>query len=268
MKKNTLIVVALLGSLVAANAGADEAIPAKHFASAVLDRDVEYSVFVPAGDAPAGGWPLVLLLHGAGRHHRSLADDPVCRAVIVKQKMVVVFADGKGGWYLDSPVDPKSRYQSMVRELLDHARKTLPVSPRPEQTGVCGWSMGGYGSMRFAQAFPGEIGAVATTIGLLDFPNPELPKHQNHSVSKVFGTDPKAWREQNCMAHAEALRGKSILIVAADEAFDTQMNRNFHTKLEAAGIPHVYREVEGGHTFSVVQATVPMLLEFMAENLK
>jgi S-formylglutathione hydrolase FrmB len=258
----------LLVGLSAGGGRADDVIAAKSFASKALDRAVEYSVFVPAGEAPAGGWPLVLLLHGAGRHHRSLADDPATREVILKQKFVIVFADGKGGWYLDSPVDPKSRYQSMLRELLEHSRKTLPISPRPEQTGICGWSMGGYGTMRFAQTFPEEFAAVATTIALLDFPNPDLPKNQNYTVPKVFGTDPEVWAKQTCMAHVERLRGKSILIVSGDRAFDTQMNRNFHAKLEAAGIAHTYREVDGGHTFAVVQATVPMMFAFFAERFR
>jgi S-formylglutathione hydrolase FrmB len=248
-------------------AAEDAVIPVKAFQCQALEREVNYSVFVPPGEKPAGGWPLVLLLHGAGRNHRTLADDPVCREVILKQEFVIVFADGKGGWYLDSPVEPASRYQSMVRELLDHARKTLPVSAKPEQTGICGWSMGGYGAMRFAQTFPDQVGAVATTIALLEFPNPALPRHQNHSVPKVFGSDVSVWPKHNCMSHAGALRGKDILIVATTEAFDLQMNRNFHAQLEAVGIPHSYVEVEGGHVFPAVQATVPLLFEFMARRL-
>jgi S-formylglutathione hydrolase FrmB len=267
MKTVRLLVMTLLSTLVPTGARADDVIPVKSFSSAALGRDVDYSVFVPQEEVPEGGWPLVLLLHGAGRHHRTLADDPATREVILKQKVVIVFADGKGGWYLDSPVDPKSRYQSMLGELLVQARKTLPVSPEPKRTGVCGWSMGGYGSMRFAQAFHDEIGAVATTIALLDFPNPKLPKKENYTVPKVFGTDPAIWAKHNPMNHIDVLRGKSILIVAANQAFDTRMNRNFHAKLESAGIAHEYREVEGGHTFPVVQATVPMLLEFLAKRL-
>jgi S-formylglutathione hydrolase FrmB len=268
MKTFILIVATLLGAVVPAGAPADDAVPVKRFASESLGRDVDYSVFVPKDSAPAGGWPLVLLLHGAGRNHRTLADDPTCRTVILKQKFVIVFADGKGGWYVDSPVDPKSRYQSMLRELLDHARRTLPVSPEPERTGICGWSMGGYGTMRFAQTFPKEIGVVATSIALLDFPSPVLPKEQNHTVPKVFGTDPSVWPKHNCMSYTEALRGKSILIVAANQAFDAQMNRNFHAKLESTGIPHKFHELEGGHVFSIVQASVPIMFDFLAEHLK
>jgi S-formylglutathione hydrolase FrmB len=243
------------------------AIRAQVFQSEALGREVSYSTFVPVGVPPEGGWPLVMLLHGAGRNHRTIADDAVCRAVVLRQKFVIVFADGKLGWYLDSPVDPKSRYQSMLRELIAHARRTLPISPKPERTGICGWSMGGYGAMRFAETFPGEIGAVATSIALLDFPNPQLPKAENYAVSPLFGTDESAWLKSNCMTDVAPLRGKPILFVTGKDAFDAQMNRNFHAKLEAAGIAHTFREVDGAHVFRTVQETLPVLLDFFGEKL-
>jgi predicted peptidase len=38
----------------------------RHTASLTLDVDLPYLLHVPDGDAPAGGWPLVLFLHGSG----------------------------------------------------------------------------------------------------------------------------------------------------------------------------------------------------------
>jgi S-formylglutathione hydrolase FrmB len=249
------------------SATSDAVIPAQTFRCEALGREVNYSAFVPAGAPPDGGWPLVMLLHGAGRNHRTIPDDPTCRVLVLKQKFVIVFADGKLGWYLDSPVEPKSRYQSMLRELLADARHALPVSSKPERTGICGWSMGGYGSMRFAEAFPGEVSAVATTIALLDFPNPSLPREQNFPVSPLFGKAPNSWPAFNCITDVEPLRGKSLLIVGARGAFDAQMNRNFHARLDSAGIAHTFKEVEGAHDFPTVQATLPMLFDFLASHL-
>ena len=241
--------------------------PARKFHSAALGREVDYSVFIPAGEAPAGGWPLVMLLHGAGRNHRTIADDERCRVELVKHKMVVVFADGALGWWLDSPVEPASRYQSMLRELLDVACAELPVSRDAKRTGICGWSMGGYGAVRFAETFPNEVSAVATTIALLDFPNPQLPKEQNFPVSPLFGAEQSKWSQFNCITGVESLRGKPLLIIAAKDSFDAQMNRNFHTRLDAVGITHDFREVAGGHDFPTVLATLPGMLEFLERNL-
>jgi S-formylglutathione hydrolase FrmB len=183
-----------------------------------------------------------------------------------QQKFAIVFVDGRRSWYMDSQADPASRYQSMLRELLVYVRHRHPVSSNVQSTGICGWSMGGYGAMHFAQTFPGEIGAVATSIALLDFPNPHLPKEENYPVSSLFGSDEKAWSAFNCMNKVESLRGKPVLFMTGKAAFDLQMNRNFDSVLKAAGIAHTFREVDGAHDFSTVQATLPALLEFFGDH--
>ena len=109
---------------------------------------------------------------------------------------------------------------------------------------------------------------MATTIGLLDFPNPKLPPSQNFPVSPLFGDDPAAWAGLNCTAGVEPLRGKALLIVTGQDGFNAQMNRNFHAHLAAAGIAHDFRQVAGGHDFPTVQATLPALLEFLENNLR
>jgi S-formylglutathione hydrolase FrmB len=246
---------------------AADRIEARTFRSEALGRDVPYSVFIPSEPAPAGGWPLVLVLHGAGRNHRTPADTPETRAEILTRKLVLVFADGKLGWWFDSEAEPASKYDSMLQELLRLVRRDLPVSSAPARTGVCGWSMGGYGSVRFAETHPEELGAVATAIALLDFPNPALPREQTYRMSPVFGTDPEQWRRLNCMTDAERLRGRQLLFIAGRRAFDYQMNLNFHQRLEGLGIPHELREIDGGHTFPAVQAAWPQMLDFMESRL-
>jgi len=54
------------------------------------------------------------------------------------------------------------RHQAVIRELLTVVRTELPVSSLPARTGICGWSMGGYGAVRFAETFPKELHAVAS----------------------------------------------------------------------------------------------------------
>lgn len=264
--RNVLLCCHLLaGALCVVRAG-DE-IVARTFHSEALGRDVPYSVFVPRGPAPAGGWPLVLVLHGAGRNLRTLADDAETRAAILKSRVALLFADGQLGWWIDSPVRAESRYQTMLAEFLALARRELPVARDSAHTGVCGWSMGGFGSVRFAEDHPTEVRAVATVIALLDFPNPGLPAAENHIVSPLFGTDPSGWARFNCTVSADALRGKALFMIAGRAAFDFRINRNFHDRLTALAIPHEYRELDGGHTFPVVRAAWPQMLRFMEEQL-
>lgn len=258
------ILAALLGG---AELLAADTIEARTFRSEALGRDVPYSVFIPSEPAPVEGWPMVLVLHGAGRNHRTLADSPQTRAAILSRRLVLVFADGKLGWWFDSEAESASKYGSMLRELLDLARKELPVSVAPACTGICGWSMGGYGSVRFAEAHPEELRAVATAIALLDYPNSSLPREQNYRMSSVFGPDPAQWSRLNCMTDAERLRGLDLLFIAPLRAFDYQMHLNFHQRLESLKIPHELREIDGGHTFPAVEEAWPQMLDFMESRL-
>lgn len=232
-----------------------------------LGRQQPYSLHLPSGAAPEGGWPLVMLLHGAGRNHRTVADAPEVAGLIAQSPFAVVFPDGELGFYLDSPVAEGSRFQSMLLELLALVRTTHPVSADPRRTGICGWSMGGFGAVRFAEDYPHEVGAVAAMIGLLDYPNPALPPGQTYPIAPVFGADAAFWQASNCMTRADRLRGLMVGIVAARGAFDYTMNVNFHRRLLALGLPHDYTELEGTHDWPTVVRAFPLVLGFMANRL-
>jgi S-formylglutathione hydrolase FrmB len=228
--------------------------------SAALGRSVAYSLIVPDGAPPAGGWPLVLLLHGRGRDHRTVAGDPRWAAVLAAQPFATACPHGEDGWYCDSPVDPAARYGSALREVLDHLRATAPVSADPARTGVAGWSMGGYGAVRCAETVP--VGAVASIIGLLDFPT----EASEYPVPAHFGP-PETWSAQNPLTHAGRLRGTHILLLAGRDAWDYPMNRAFHARLDALDIAHDYEELPGGHVWDTVANALPRVLGFMAGAL-
>ena len=239
------------------------------FFSKSLGREVSYSIFLPAKSVTQrDSVPVVLLLHGDGRTHRTIADDSVCRREVLKRNLAVVFPNGDRAWYIDSKTDRKSRYQSLLLELLEHVRATFPVYKSANYTGICGWSMGGFGAVHFAETYPDQVRAVASTIALLDYPNPRLPTEKNYLVSPVFGSDTTDWARLNCRNNATALRNKPILLIAGTHAFDYRMNQNFRQRLQQLKIHHTYRELEGGHDFQLVRQSIPIMLEFFQKNLQ
>jgi S-formylglutathione hydrolase FrmB len=207
-----------------------------------------------------------MLLHGRGRNHLSVVNDSVLKLEIVKRKYIIVFPNGEDGWYIDSPTIPESRYHSMLVELLRTIRGNFPVSNSPDKSGICGWSMGGYGAMYFA-AQSDQVSIVASTIGLLDYPNPELPAEDNYrngkDVPAVFGDDPTQWLQLNCTQQADKIRRKKILIIGGNSGMDLRMNMNSHQKLVELNIEHTYIHFNGGHSWTTVQKTIPMMLDFM-----
>ncbi len=242
-------------------------IESRTFHCPALGRPHPYSVHIPPQPPPPGGWPLVLLLHGAGRSHRTIADNAETAALIEAAPFVTVFPEGALSFYIDSPVPGQSPFQSMLLELLAHARATLPVTSAPASTAICGWSMGGFGAVRFTQDHPNEVSTVASIIGLLDYPNPDIPPESNYPLPPAFGSDPAFLQSLNCCHHAPRLRGHSIAIFAATEAFDYQMNQNFSAALNRHAIAHLYHTVPGTHTWPAVANLFGPLMDFLSKTL-
>jgi len=235
--------------------------------SLALGREVSYSLFLPSGAAPVGGWPLVVILHGDGRNHRTLADDSGMRELVTRQPFAVLCPDGARAWWMDSPLVKNSNYQAMLLELLAEVPRQFPVSAASGRTVVMGWSMGGFGAVRFAEDHRERIGALALVMALVDFPNPNLPKEQNYGIPPVMA-DAKLYAQFNCLTKAEHLRGLPLLQLAPTNAFDFTMNRNFHARLTELGIKHDYREIPGKHDWATVTAALPIMFDFAKDHFQ
>jgi len=224
-----------------------------------LDKPVHFSLAMPAGDAPAGGWPIVLLLHGRGRNHLSITDHADFGRWFHGKRFALLCPMGDDGWWIDSPVSPASRYQSMLIGLLNHARSMAPLSGDAARLGVMGWSMGGFGAARFAVDQPDRVAALATIIGLLDFP---LAGDNTYQTPSILG-DAGQWTAQNPMTRIACLRGKTVGIFAARQAWDYAMNVRFHQALDCAEIAHEFTEYDGEHHIRAVEHAMPLAFALM-----
>lgn len=239
------------------------------YRSAVLNRHRRFTVVLPDGFArERTGWPVLYLLHGRGRHDRSLIDDEGARAALLQARMVVVLPQGDDGWYINSPVQPLERHSDATAEAMAVAAARYGLSPEPSRRALAGWSMGGYGCVMTALENPGQFAALAPIIGLLDFPRSGLPDGFSYEVPAArFGTDPVVWAGLNPINRAESLKGTAILILTADRAFDRIMNEHFQARLTALAIPHRFEVLSGGHTFDIVRAALPHVIAFANETL-
>lgn len=240
-----------------------DAIHAHAWDCAALGRRWPYSLRLPDGNPPSGGWPLLVILHGAGRSHRTLAelggDLPWLRGV----RCALLLPEGAVGFWTDTA---HGRFRTMLHELLAQVRAEFPVSRAAARTAIGGWSMGGYGAIRFAQEHPGLVAAAGSVIGLLDFPNPAYPPERNFPVPALFGAA-ETWPQQGCCAHADRLRGLDLALFAARQAFDHGMNLAFHDALEHLGIAHRYEEIDGGHDWPAVRSLLPRLAGHLAGRI-
>ena len=242
------------------------------FHSNILGAAKQYAVVLPTHynttDASNAAWPVLFLFHGRGRTERTLIDDPASRVALLQAKFVTILIDGDDGWYIDSPRQPKQRYEAYTTEVINHATEQYRLSTQRSQRGLSGWSMGGYGATLFAAKHGSQFSAVAPIIGLLDFPRRGLPAGQSYNIPIArFGKNPTIWTEFNPINHANKLKSTQLLIITADEAFDRTMNHNFANKLRELNIPFQFKQRTGGHTFDVVRKALPLVVNFMNQAI-
>ena len=247
-------------------------IEAVRFKSQTLGKEKTFCV-VLAPDfekQKEGGRPFLFLLHGSGRHERTLIDNPTTRQMLLDAGFTIVLPDGDSAWYVDSPVNPKAKYATYTEEVLRLAESHYELSHDPDKRAITGWSMGGYGCVRFAETHPDEFNTIASMIGVIDYPRApeEFPPGQSYRLRKdCFGSDPEVWKKHNPINFAEKLRGMSILLTTGDIAFDRTMNENFCKELDQLKIPYRFEVLKGGHTPGVVEKSLPLVIEHTKSGL-
>ncbi|HEU4900212.1 MAG TPA: alpha/beta fold hydrolase [Actinomycetota bacterium] len=134
------------------------------FPSQRRGRPVGYGVAWPPGAGPGGRLGVCLLLHAAAgserapferlRMHHHLAQAVGADGV---RPFALASADGRGSDWRPAPGDDP--VSMLVDELLP-LLSGLGLRTGPGQVAVLGWSMGGAGALRLAEAHPDRLAAV------------------------------------------------------------------------------------------------------------
>ena len=122
---------------------------------------LRYLIWTPEAAAkPAGGWPLVIFLHGSGERGRNLAKvkahGPPMYAAAGRRFPFVLVApqvDEGDSWHSDE-----------IEALRADLCARLPIDP--DRVLVTGMSMGGYGAWNYAVAYPEQVAAIAPVCGI------------------------------------------------------------------------------------------------------
>jgi S-formylglutathione hydrolase FrmB len=225
-------------------------------------------VLPPGKDLKSAPLPVIYFLHGRGRHERTLLENPLTRARVLMSPCAVVLPRGREGWYMNSPVTPADRYADYIDEVMTLAEKYFPVSRAPQERAIGGWSMGGYGAMYTACRRPDDFGAVASIIGILDFPRPPIDEPgQNYAVPARFGTDPAFWRTIDPRLLLPRLRAVPLFVAYADKAPERQMNEAFLADAKKLNMTVKTLRLSGGHTFPMVEQALPGAFSFMEAHI-
>jgi len=232
-----------------------------------MQKNIKAVIVTPDNYAVAKDLPVVYLLHGYSGNHLDWINKAKGFEKAADQfNMIIVCPDGGfGSWYWNSPVDPKSQYETFVSDELvkeiDSKYKTIKDRSGRAITGL---SMGGHGALYLAIKHQDVFGAAGSMSGGVDirpFPN-------NWDIAKLLGTyadQPERWEKNTVVNMLNLLTPNSLAIIidCGTDDFFYKVNENLHQQLLYRNIPHDYISRPGAHTWPYWTNAVKFQMLFM-----
>jgi len=301
-----------------------DALRTDNFWSQSLGVRKAMTVYLPASYAssPSRRYPVLVYLHGMwggerdwtqqGALDRSL--DSLANAGA--GEAIVIMPDGDDGWYTTwnllaaSPPcasdtvrkEPAATYcvpwthydDYIAHDVITFVDSHYRTIRDRKHRGIAGLSMGGYGAVALALAYPEVFGAAASHSGVLSprylGPKPYAPpaRYANDSaqlraaggnvwsyMAVSFGRDTIGWAARDparlaARAKANVLRGGAPLPAlmfdcGVDDEYINQ-NRDFHATLDRLGVSHVYAEWPGKHEWPYWRTHAVESLRFLLKQ--
>ena len=258
--------------------------------SHILGEAVHYCVMLPPGyDAATAGhsprrYPVLHFLHGLGDNEQTLFKGGGWDLIEnLRQKrqisdFLVVAPEGKRSFYINS-ADGRVRYSDFfVRELIPYIESHYSVRRERSARAISGVSMGGYGALRFAFAYPELFSSVSAQSAALiaesprQTPTSPMPTQLNGLLGAVFGNpvDTRHWDQNSPFVLAKRNRaqirtsGLSIYFnCGRDDEFGFEKGAaELHRQLQAEGIQHEYHLYPGNHGAEYFLAHLGEVMEF------
>jgi enterochelin esterase-like enzyme len=257
--------------------------------SAILNKQVRYSVYLPADyESSERSYPVVYLLHGFtddntgwlqfGEINR-FADKAIADGTI--PPMIIVMPNGDSSFYINS-YDGKEKYEDFfVKEFMPSIEKTYRIRGEKRYRGIAGLSMGGYGSLIYAIKYP-QLFAAAAPLSAAVFDDSTLITMPDANYEVVLGVLfgrglkgkdrlTKAFYDNSILKlvethSADDLKKVRYWIDCGDDDFLTKGNSLLHIMLVDKHVPHEYRVRDGAHTWTYWRTGIVDALKFIGQS--
>jgi S-formylglutathione hydrolase FrmB len=240
--------------------------------SAAMRTEFKATVVIPSSyEETSKHYPVIYLLHGYAGDHRvwsRLTD--MERLADRYDIMFVCPSGGHASWYIDSPIDSDSRYEThIVREVIPYIDRHYRTIDDREGRALIGSSMGGYGALMLLCAHPGMFRGAGSISGIMDL----TAFTAEWGIADVLGpyeTNRKVWERYSFLRSAHQLHGKrkAIMIDCGTSDFAIEGNRKTHEQLLENNIDHVYCERPGQHSSRYVAGALEYHVMFLERELK
>ncbi|HEV7300893.1 MAG TPA: alpha/beta hydrolase family protein [Tepidisphaeraceae bacterium] len=216
--------------------------------SRVLQKQVETQVLLP--EHRPERCATFYLLHGLSDDSTMWLRRTRIEMDIDGLPLIVVMPDGGRGFYTDHEQGPKYG-QHIGQELVDVIDRVFPTIASRDKRCIGGLSMGGYGALRTALAYPDRFVSANSHSGAV-LAGTKGFDEGNAEFHRIFGATPSgANHDLLHLARRASAAGNlpQLLIDCGVDDFLYADNVKFIAGLKEAGVQHTYREFPGAHNW-------------------
>jgi S-formylglutathione hydrolase FrmB len=270
-----LLWLAVLFVLMFCEAHAQGRIDCKTLESRILGRTIHYCVMLPSDyDTATAGrsaphYSVLYLLHGLGDNEQTLFKSGGWELIddLRQQKQIseflIVTPEGLRIFYINSADGRVGYGDFFIREFIPYIESHYPVRRDRSARAISGVSMGGYGALRFAFAYPELFSSVSAQSAALIAEPPRQTEAAAGAtmlsglLGAVFGNpiDLRHWNQNSPFILAKQNRTR-IRTTALATYFNCGRDDDFgfdkgaeelHRQLQSEGIPHEFHLYPGNH---------------------
>lgn len=255
------------------------------FESKLVGETLPYIVVLPVEydqrQAQSKRYPVLYLLHGLGGNYDNWTTRTKLADYVAQYQMIVVTPEGNDGWYTDSAVVPRNKYETyFLEELIPDVQRRYRTIETRAGRGIAGLSMGGYGSLKFGVKHPEMFAFAGSMSGALDVASWKEADMKGglefiwKSMAPIFGNENTPMRKANDVMAlyrdwpVERIKDLPYVYVdcgTQDPLFSS--NRAFSEILLSRKIPHEYRQLPGTHGWTYWDAQVQQVLQVASQKL-
>jgi S-formylglutathione hydrolase FrmB len=242
--------------------------------SAAMHRSFDATVVLPDDYKRSSGavrYPVIYVLHGSGGSYADWTSNTQIGKLADRYHVMLVMPDGgHESWYIDSPFDTASRYETYVgTEVVSYIDAHFRTLATRQTRAITGLSMGGLGALRNALDQQEAHAAAGSISGAVDPRNCE----DEPGIDRIFGNPARHadfWTRNAIVEGADTFERAQIALTIDCGVSDSfvQSNRTLHEKLIALGVPHDYAERPGGHTWSYWSNSIRYQVLFFATSFQ
>jgi putative tributyrin esterase len=241
-----------------------------------LNREVTYRVILPASyGSTARRYPVLYLLNGFTGSYQSWERGSNITEVAEDYDLIIVGVEGANSWYADSVTEPNEQWETyFIRDVIPDVTTRFRVNRGEYASAVAGISAGAFGAINIALKYPYLFAFAASLSGPMDAMNDkELNDYKEFGVEKIFGPMGSKTREQNDpFKHAEkadpvTANATFFYFLCGTEEECVPSTRRFVDVLRKKKIAYEYREMPGGHEWTLWADAIPGMMQSLARRM-